>query len=438
MSSAGLGLRAVLEAAYGEALKAVDPERLVAAALRPDHGRAGERLREAKHLHLLAVGKAAAPMARAAEQQLGSRLVHSLAVVPQGYGMELSRTRVLEASHPVPDASSQVAAHAARELTSRVPPGECLLVLLSGGASSLLALPAPGLALEELAHTTSLLLAAGTPIESLNAVRKHLSAVAGGRLALCCTAGTIEVLLISDVPGDAVDVIGSGPFAADSSSYADALDCVRERGLLAQLSPTVRDDLLEGVAGRRPETPAPGDPRLQGVSHTLLASNATAREAACVALRTRGWRCYEFPEPFRGEASRVGAALASLARATRDGLGHCFVAGGESRVRVRGSGRGGRSQELALAAALELQGLDECAILAAGTDGRDGPTDAAGAYADGGTLTRGRALGLDAARALEDNDSHGYFSREGGVFRTGPTRTNVMDLALLAVGGPGS
>ena len=244
------------------------------------------------------------------------------------------------------------------------------------------------------------------------------------------------MLLISDVPGDAVDVIGSGPFAADASSYADALDCVRDRGLLAELSPAVRDDLLEGVAGRRTETPAPGDPRLERVCHTMLASNATAREAAGVALRTRGWRCYEFPEPFRGEARRVGAALASLARATGAGPGHCFVAGGESRVRVRGSGRGGRSQELALAAALGLYGLDECGILAAGTDGRDGPTDAAGAYADGGTLTRGRALGIDAERALEDNDSHGYFNREGGVFRTGPTRTNVMDLVLLAVGRP--
>ncbi|MFP8877737.1 MAG: DUF4147 domain-containing protein, partial [Myxococcota bacterium] len=421
MSFPAFGMRAALEAAYGEALKAVDPEKLVAAALRPGHGGAGERLREANRLHLLAVGKAAAPMARAAEKQLGARLVHSLAVVPQGYGLELSRTRVLEASHPVPDASSLVAASAARELTAGVPSGDRLLVLLSGGASSLLALPAPGLGLQDLAHTTSLLLAAGTPIESLNAVRKHLSELAGGRLALCCTAGGVEVLLISDVPGDAVDVIGSGPFAADASSYADALDCVRERGLLAQLSPAVRDDLLEGAAGRRPETPAPGDPRLQGVCHTLLASNATAREAACAALRERGWRCFEFPEPFRGEASRVGASLASLARATRSGLGQCFVAGGESRVQVRGSGRGGRSQELALAAAQGLQGLDECAILAAGTDGRDGPTDAAGAYADGGTLTRGKALGLDAARALEENDSHGFFSREGGVFRTGPT-----------------
>ena len=438
MTSPALRLRAALEGAYREALRSVDPERLVDAALRLGRGGVGERLRDASRVHLLAVGKAAAPMARAAEDQLGGRLAHSLAVVPRGYGLDLSRTRILEASHPVPDASSLLAANAARELAVAVRPGECLLVLLSGGASSLLALPAPGIGLQDLARTTSLLLAAGTPIESLNAVRKHLSALAGGRLALCCAAGRVEVLLISDVPSDAIDVIGSGPFAADASSYGDALDCVRERGLFADLPPAVRDDLLAGVAGRRPETPAPGDPRLRGVHHTLLASNATARAAACVALRARGWRCFEFPEPFTGEASRVGGALASLARATRESARQCFVAGGESRVRVQGSGRGGRSQELALAAALGLQGLEEWAILAAGTDGRDGPTDAAGAFADGGTVTRGRALGLDAACALEENDSHGFFAREGGVFRTGATRTNVMDLALLAAGAPDS
>lgn len=437
MTSPALSLRAELEAAYREALRAVDPEALVAAALRPGPDALGsgpaEGLTAPRRLHLLAVGKAAAPMARAAERHLGDRFQRALAVVPRGYGLEGLRTPVLEASHPLPDASSLAAARAAQSLVEAVRPDEILLVLLSGGASSLLALPAAGLELGELARATSLLLAAGMPIDALNVVRKHLSALAGGRLALCCAAARVEVLLISDVPGDAIDVIGSGPFAADASTYRDALDCLRERCLLEKLPAAVRDCLLEGVQGRRSETPAPGDPRLRAVRHTLLGGNATARAAAAGSLRARGWRCFDFPAPFTGEARRVGRALASLAWASRGSTPLCIVAGGESRVQVRGAGRGGRSQELALAAALELEGREGCALLAAGTDGRDGPTDAAGAFADGGTVARGRVLGLEAAHALEANDSYGFFSREGGLFRTGATRTNVMDLALLAL-----
>ena len=439
MTFPALRLRAELERAFREALRAVDPEMLVAAALEPDTGRralAGVGGAAASRgLHLLAVGKAAAPMARAAERLLGERLQRGLVVVPRGYGLPGLRIPLLEAAHPVPDASSLAAARAALQLVESVPAEEALLVLLSGGASSLLAFPAPGLEVADLTRTTSLLLDAGTPIEALNGVRKHLSALAGGRLAVSCAAARVEVLLISDVPGDAIDVIGSGPFAPDPSTYRDALDCLRRQDLLEELPAAARDCLLEGARGLRPETPEPGDPGLRGVRHTLLGGNATARAAAAGALRARGWRCFDFPAPFTGEARRVGGALASLARASRGGPPVCVVAGGESWVRVRGKGRGGRSQELALAGALELEGRAECALLAAGTDGRDGPTDAAGAFADGGTVARGRAQGLEAAASLDANDSYGFFSREGGLFRTGPTRTNVMDLALLALGG---
>jgi len=439
VTSPARNLRAELEAAYRQALQAVDPERLVAAALRsnpavlePEGIESGGG---ARRIHLLAVGKAAAPMTRAAERFLGERIVRALAVVPQGYGLEGLQTPLLEASHPLPDESSLRAAHSARGLVQAVPRGDSLVVLLSGGASSLLALPVPGLELGELARTTSLLLAAGTRIESLNAVRKHLSGLGGGRLALCCGAARVSVLLISDVPGDAIDVVGSGPFSADASSYGDALDCLRERGLLEAVPAAARAFLEEGLRGQQPETPGAGDPRLAAVHHSVLGSNSTARAAAAAALRARGWRCFEVRTPFTGEARRVGGALGSLAGARRESAPWCVVAGGESRVGVRGAGRGGRSQELALAAALELDGRGGCGLLAAGTDGRDGPTDAAGAFADGGTIARGRALGLEAAQALEANDSFGFFSREGGILRTGATRTNVMDLALLAVQG---
>ncbi len=435
--SRGGGVRAELEAIFRSALAAVDAGALVRAAV--SAGADGLRIADARvpaeaRLRVLAVGKAAVPMAAALEEKAGGRIAAGLAVAPEGAGGRLGRVALCRGAHPVPDASSQRAAAAAAALVASAAPDDWLVVLLSGGASSLLAAPAAGLSQDDLARTTALLLAAGCDIDALNAVRKHLSAVSGGRLACRSGAARVEVLALSDVPGDRLDVLGSGPFAPDPTRYADAMAVLARHTLRERVPAPVRAHLEAGARGEREETPKPGDARLARVRHTLLASNRTAVEAARAAARERGLEARCACAALAGEARRVGRCLAALTRAVRAPAPLCLVAGGETVVHVRGGGRGGRNQELALAAAIELEGRCDAALLAAGTDGRDGPTDAAGAFVDGGSVARGRARGVDAAAALAANDSHGFFRAEGGLFETGPTGTNVMDLVLLRIG----
>jgi glycerate-2-kinase len=375
-------------------------------------------------------------MAAALEELAGARIAAGLAVTRDGHGLPLARIALREAGHPVPDRRSEAAAREALQLVESARPEDVLLVLLSGGASSLLASPAPGLDLGDLARTTAALLAAGAEIGELNAVRKHLSAVAGGRLAQRAACHRIEVLALSDVPGDRWDVIGSGPFAPDPTRFADALAVLERRGVLGAVPRAVVVHLEAGARGALPETPAPGDPQLARVRSTLLGNNLTAALAAARSAQSRGWLAPVLDGALRGEARCAGRRLAALARALRAPQPVCLVAGGETAVHVRGAGRGGRSQELALAAALELAGVSGVALLAAGTDGSDGPTDAAGAFADGGSVARGCARGREAAADLAANDSYGFFDAEGGLLRTGPTRTNVMDLALVWVAPP--
>jgi glycerate-2-kinase len=430
-------IRAQLEGVFRASLAAVEPAAAVRRHVASDAaGRlciAGQALDPEARLAVLAVGKAAAPMARALEAAAGERIAAGLAIVPSGHALALERFEVCEASHPLPDARSERAARRVQHFVAATSPRDVLVVLLSGGTSSLLSCPAPGLDLEDFARTTSLLLAGAAAIDELNAVRKHLSAVAGGRLALAATAERVEVLTISDVPGDRVDTIGSGPFAGDPTTYADALAALDARDLRARLPGRIRAHLEAGARGEREETPGVDDPRLQRVRHTLVASNAMALEAACACACELGWRAVVVTDGLCGEARVAGRRLAALCDAVRAAVPTLLLAGGETVVNVRGAGRGGRNQELALAAALALEGRKNGALLAAGTDGTDGPTDAAGAFADGGTVKRGAAHGLDARAALADNDAYGFFSTEGGLLRTGPTRTNVMDLAFAYV-----
>jgi glycerate-2-kinase len=432
--SPGLDSRARLEVCFRAALTAVDAGAAVTRALVRDGPQlriAGDALPAAARLIVLAVGKAAAPMAAAVEAVAGERIAAGLVVTKDGHGDALVRMPLREAAHPIPDARSERAAREALALVAGAGPDDVLLVLLSGGASSLLTCPAPGLAQAELAAVTQLLLSAGADIEELNTVRKHLSAVAGGRLAQQARCQRIELLVVSDVPGDRLDVIGSGLLSADPSRYGDALAVVERCGVRAALPARVLAHLEAGAAGRLVETPKPGDPLLARVRAHVLASNATARSAALAAARAQAALAFDLGGGLRGEASTAGTRLAALSRALRSDRRLCLVVGGETTVRVRGPGQGGRNQELALAAALALAGDARATLLAAGTDGSDGLTSAAGAFADGGTLERARRLGLDARAALARNDSGGFFCAEGGRFVTGPTRSNVMDLALL-------
>ncbi len=429
------GARARLTAIFRAALAAVDAEAAVSRVLQRDGATlsiAGRALAPNARLVVLAAGKAATAMAAAVEAVAADRIVGGLAVTKDGHGRALARIAVRESSHPVPDARCEAAAREAMTLAATARPDDVLLVLLSGGASSLLACPLPGLALEEIAATTAAMLAAGAAIRELNIVRKHLVEVAGGRLAQTASARRIEVLVVSDVLGDPLDVIASGPCAPDPSTFADALAVLGARALRDRIPPRVLAHLEAGARGERAESPKPGRARFARVCTTLIASIGDALRAAEAAAREQGVRPITVSAKLQGEARVAGRRLAALARSVAPAVEQaCLLVGGETTVTVRGAGRGGRSQELALAAAIEMTGCERATLLAAGTDGSDGPTDAAGAFADGATVARAASRGIDAASALADNDAYGFFAQEGGLLRTGPTGTNVMDLVLI-------
>ena len=437
MSSA-LADRARLESIFRAALAAVEPGRAVRRVVRGSAAEleiAGRPVASGARVFALAVGKAAAPMALALEQVAGERIAGALAIAPDGHGASLERFQLREVAHPVPDERCERAARETLALLARAGSEDVFVLLLSGGASSLLACPAPGLLMRDFAITTAALLEGGADIGSLNTVRKHLSAVSGGRLARIAACSRVEVLAISDVSGDRFDVIGSGPMSADPTTFDDARDVLHNFELDSEVSARVLAHLEAGSRGQVEETPKPGDPIFGRVHETLLATNHTARAAALAAASRFGLRGVDVGEVLRGEARTMGARVARLALAVRSSEPVCLVAGGETTVTVRGRGRGGRSQELALGAAQVLSGCEEVSLLAAGTDGTDGPTDAAGAYADGRTLARARVRGLDPRAALDDNDAYTFFRDEGGLFVTGPTRTNVMDLVVAKVAG---
>jgi glycerate-2-kinase len=428
--------RALLEGCFRAALRRVDAAAAVESAVRREGGSlqvAGERVPEGAALHVVAAGKAAASMARAFEERAGDRIARAVAVTKDGHGLPLARFALREAAHPVPDARCEAAAREVLALARDAPPSGWLVVLLSGGASSLLTAPLPGLTQEDLRRTTRSLLGSGAAIEELNAVRKHLTEVSGGRLALASPAVRVIVLAVSDVLGDAPDVIGSGPCIADPTRYADALAILERRGLAEEVPAAVRAHLEAGARGEREESPKPGAPAFARVRFQVLASSADALAAACAEARTRGAEPVVVSAALRGEAREAGLRLARLALGCAPSVPTLLAAAGETTVTVRGSGSGGRCQELALAAALALEGTRGVALLAAGTDGSDGPTDAAGAFADGGSAARGRAAGRDPAADLARSDSHGFFLAEGGLLRTGPTRTNALDLVLVHV-----
>ena len=426
--------RAFLERCFRAALARVDGGRAVLAAVERGGDRltiAGERVPAGVRLRVVAAGKAAAAMAVAFESRAQGRIAGGLVVTKDGHGEPALRLRLREAAHPVPDARSHAAGEEAVAEAAAAGPDEWLVVLLSGGASALLSAPLPGLTLADVRRTTELLLASGAPIGELNAVRKHLTQASGGRLAAATRAARVVVLAISDVLGDPPDAIGSGPCSPDPTRFADALAILARRGIAADVPAAVRDYLAAGARGERAESPKAGDPALACVRHVVLASNRDALAAAGDAARASGVAVRVVTRGLAGEARDAGRKLAALALASAPAAETLLVAGGETTVTVRGPGRGGRSQELALAAALALEGRASATLLAAGTDGSDGPTDAAGAFADGATVARGRAAGRDAAADLAANDSHAFFAAEGGIFRTGPTRTNALDLVLI-------
>jgi glycerate 2-kinase len=440
-ASARGAMRARLERVYRAAVAGVEPGR----AVRKAFGTSGEELSilgspvsPQSQLTVLAVGKAGAAMAAAVEAEAGGRIREGLVVTRDPPDQPLLHCRHRQAGHPVPDARSDAAAKAAITLVSEMPSDDVLVVLLSGGASALLASPPEGVRPIELVELTRLLLASGADIEEVNTIRKQVSRVSGGRLANAANADRVEVLVISDVPGDRLEVIGSGPFAEDHTGYREACDILRRRDLWDSLPPGLQRYLEEGELVQDAEGKRLGGSVFQKVRHHVVASNEDALVAAVRCATEDALRVVSLGAALYGEArvagERIAAEVRSLASQEGDLRPVCFIGGGETTVTLRGAGKGGRNQELALAAAIALEGIPGIGLLAAGTDGIDGVTDAAGAFVDGGTVARGEALGLVAQEALDRNDSYGFFEQEGGLFRTGPSGTNVMDLILLCVG----
>ncbi|MGH7165340.1 MAG: glycerate kinase type-2 family protein [Nitrospiraceae bacterium] len=435
-------VRALLNALFQAGLEAVDPARAVRRAVTRagDLLRVGPRqydLRRFDRVVAVGAGKASAGMAAALEAILGDRLESGLVVVKYGHAEPTRRIEVQEAGHPVPDHAGQRAAGRLLRLVAGLSSKDLLFVLLSGGASSLLPVPWPGLTLSDKQRTTRLLLRSGASIQEINAVRKHLSAIKGGRLAAATKAAVVS-LLLSDVPGDQVGAIGSGPTAADDTTYRDAVAVLRGHGLWEHVPARVRACLEQGRMRRRgyPETPKPGASLFRRVQNHLIGNNEALVDAVARAAKRAGLKPLIVSTSLAGEAREAAKVFSAIARevAVRDrpvSRPCCVIAGGELTVSVRGAGRGGRAQEFALAAALEIHGLPRVWVAALATDGTDGPTDAAGAVVDGRTLARATRQGLDPFAALDGNDAYPFFRRLGAHIITGPTGTNVNDLYLL-------
>lgn len=423
-------------------LAASDAGNAVREHLRVDsrHLRAGSvrlALNNFDRIFLVSAGKAAVEMAVVVEKILGGRLAGGIAVTKHGHlTAQCRRVRAMEAGHPIPDAKGLAAADTIRELLTDLNRRDLLLVAISGGASALLSSPAAPITLRAKQKTTDLLLRAGATIGQLNAVRKHLSTLKGGQLAAAAYPATIVSMLLSDVIGDPLDVIGSGPTAPDPTTFADAITILDRFGLVDRVPSSVRGHLEHGAAHKLQETPKPGDAIFKNVYNIVVGSNRLALDAAFRQAKALGYRSLILASTMQGETREVARVHAEILReVTASGNPirppACILSGGETTVTVRGTGKGGRNQEFALTAAAAIQGLPNTLVLSAGTDGTDGPTDAAGAIATGSTLNRARRMGLDANEYLSRNDSYTFFSALGDLVKTGPTGTNVMDVHVL-------
>jgi glycerate 2-kinase len=421
---------------YRAAIAAVDPARLVRTALEgrsPATQSIPPIVASAPRIFLLAIGKAGRAMALEAERQLRERIVATLAVVPERLAEPAphSKIRFLPGTHPIPDARSEAAADAALAILADARRDDLVIVALSGGASAMFVKPADGITLADKIAMTEALLRAGAPIRELNLVRKHLSAVKGGQLLLAMNEARVITLILSDVPGNDLGTIGSGVTAADATIFADAIAVMKRRKVWGRAPEAIRERLERGVAGEIPETIKAGDTLLERVTNVVIGDNDVALAAAETKARELGYAVVR-GAALKGEADDLGRSLASHLASIKEHRA-CVVLGGEPVVTVRGRGKGGRAQQLALALANALRESghgEKLAALSAGTDGIDGPTDAAGAFIFGDTLQRAKAQSIDASDAQHRCDAYNFFHKLGDLLVTGPTGTNVSDILI--------
>jgi glycerate 2-kinase len=436
-------LRAHAREIFFAGLKAADPLNAIKKNIRVsnDHLRIADRsyaLAQVRTLLIIGCGKAAARMALAIEDLLGDKISAGVVIVKYGYALPLKKIKVIEAGHPIPDEAGLSGARQVMDLARGAGENDLVLFLISGGGSALFPGPADGLTLAEKQRTTQLLLQSGATIREVNAVRKHISKLKGGRFAKLVAPANLVSLILSDVVGDALEAIASGPTVADSTTFADCLEILQRYGLEEKIPHGVLDLLQRGAQGAIDETLKPSDAVFEKVQNVIIGGNRMALEGAVRHARALGYHTRVLSNSIEGESREVARSHAALvkeiARAKqRHRHATCVISGGETTVTVHGDGLGGRNQEFALAAAIDIDGLDGVVILSAGTDGTDGPTDAAGGIVDGSTLQRGRAKGLDAMAFLARNDSHTFLKATDDLLITGPTFTNVMDLQVMLV-----
>ena len=433
---------------FSKALSAVDPARKLKDTVRIKGNqlliKTEERsektfpLDRFKNMFLTGAGKASASMASAMEQILGDRITQGIITAKYGHTLPLRKTTIIEAGHPIPDQEGFEGAKKIQRFLQASGPEDLVIFLLSGGGSALLPLPVIGITLEEKQQVTQLLLDCGADIGEINTIRKHISQIKGGWLARWAYPSTVIGFILSDVVGDPLDVIGSGPTVPDRSTYEDAWEILRKFDLIHRVAPSIQKHFLLGREGKIQETPKPGEAVFEKVYNMIIGSNILALRSAEREASSLGLHPVILSSAIVGdtrEAARFHCAIAKevLLNGYPSRRPACIISGGETTVTIKGNGLGGRNQEFALAAALEIQGFEKIVLLSGGTDGTDGPTDAAGAIADHTTVERARAMGLNPKAHLENNDAYPIFQRLGDLLITGPTHTNVMDVRIILV-----
>ena len=392
-----------------------------------------------RHIYVVGGGKAGAAMASAIEDLLGARITQGWVNVKYEHLAPTRTVHIHEAGHPVPDEAGVQGTQEIVRLLEAATARDLVICVISGGGSALLPAPVAGITLPQKQAVTKLLLNCGATIHEINTIRKHISAVKGGQLARAASPATVVTLILSDVIGDPLDTIASGPTVPDSQTFTDCLDILKKYDIEAQLPAPVLRRLQEGAQGTVADTPKAGDPIFTNVQNLIIASNAQAAKAAAEKANALHYSTMLLSTFVEGETREVAKVHAAILKEILHS-GHplpapaCIISGGETTVSIQGDGLGGRNQEFVLAAAREIDDLHNVVILSAGTDGTDGPTDAAGAIADGETVQRARKQALDPLAFLKNNDSYHFFEALGDLMKTGPTNTNVMDLRILLAG----
>jgi len=438
-------LKTIAKTIFDAGIQAVNPNNCIKKHLKLADGilQAGKtnyNLKEIKKLYLIGIGKASAVMAQQAEAILGRHIHDGMVITKYQHGVPLKYCQMMEAGHPVPDAEGIGATKALLELVSKADHKDLILCMISGGASALTPAPAKGISLADKQETTRLLLDCGATIHEINTIRKHLSKIKAGQLCRHTNGARIISLILSDVIGDDLDIIGSGLSTPDTGSFDDCMNILKRHSIWNKIPKPVYNRINAGIAGKVQETPKPGSPEFAIADNLIIGSLSDALYAAQREAKRQGFTPLVLSSRIQGEAREVAKVLCSIAKEVSFSGSPisppaCLLSGGETTVTIKGQGKGGRNTELALAAGIELSGDSSTLLLSAGTDGTDGPTDAAGAFVDGSTIARANFIGLSASKHLADNNSYPFFQLLGDLLITGPTHTNVMDLQILLVDG---